>query len=163
MQALLDATQPKGRRYYWKSEYLAQVEPGLCDQVMQHAAAIQSPHSGIVLFQIGGDLNARPDGCSATGNRTARYVVNITAAWEQAEQDADHIQWARRAWADMRKFSTGGTYINFLTADEGPERTQAALGEAMHKLAAVKGRWDADNFFRVNRNIQPARAPEFVV
>ena len=28
----------------------------------------------------------------------------------------------------MRRFSTGGTYINFLTEDEGTERTEAALG-----------------------------------
>ena len=28
-QMLLDATQPKGRRYYWKSEYLRSLEPGL--------------------------------------------------------------------------------------------------------------------------------------
>ena len=29
MQSLLDATQPKGRRYYWKSEYLPRIEPTL--------------------------------------------------------------------------------------------------------------------------------------
>jgi len=27
LQAMLDGTQPKGRRYYWKSEYLARIEP----------------------------------------------------------------------------------------------------------------------------------------
>ena len=31
MQSLLDATQPKGRRYYWKSEYLASLSPELFD------------------------------------------------------------------------------------------------------------------------------------
>lgn len=162
MQALLDATQPKGRRYYWKSEYLPQIEGGLSDQVMRHAARIQSPHSGIVLFQIGGDLNAREEGYSATGNRSARYVVNITASWEGAAEDATHIEWARRAWADMQPYSTGGTYLNFLTADEGPDRTQAALGSAMQRLAAIKARWDPDNFFRVNRNIQPAAIAETI-
>ena len=29
LQSLLDATQPKGRRYYWKSEYLPEVGPEL--------------------------------------------------------------------------------------------------------------------------------------
>ena len=32
MQSLLDATQPKGRRYYWKSEYLPRIEPALCEK-----------------------------------------------------------------------------------------------------------------------------------
>ena len=36
-QALLDATQPKGRRYYWKSEYLRGFEPGLFTQAIEHA------------------------------------------------------------------------------------------------------------------------------
>ena len=30
-QSLLDATQPKGRRYYWKSEYLGSLESGLLE------------------------------------------------------------------------------------------------------------------------------------
>ena len=54
LQTLLDATSPKGRRYYWKSEYLPRIEPALCDKVIEHAAAIRSPHSAVILFQIEG-------------------------------------------------------------------------------------------------------------
>ena len=39
-QTLLDATQPKGRRYYWKSEYLRALEPGLFTQAIEHAGRI---------------------------------------------------------------------------------------------------------------------------
>ena len=60
------------------------------------------------------------------------------------------------AWTDMRPFSTGGTYINFLTEDEGPERIGAAIGKGLQKLAEVKTRWDPENVFRTNRNIIPA-------
>ena len=31
-----------------------------------------------------------------------------------------------QAWSDLRQFSTGGTYINFLTEEEGDDRTRAA-------------------------------------
>lgn len=156
MQTLLDATQPKGRRYYWKSEYLSSVEPALCEQVIEHAARIRSPHSAVILFQIGGALNRRGEEHSAAGNRDARYVLNVAGSWEQAAEDAEHIAWARDAWADMRSFSTGGTYVNFLTEDEGPERVKAALGTALARLAEVKARWDPQNVFRTNRNIEPA-------
>ena len=50
MQSLLDATQPKGRRYYWKSEYLSRIEPELCGKLAEHAARIRSPHSAVILF-----------------------------------------------------------------------------------------------------------------
>jgi len=155
MQALLDGTQPKGRRYYWKSEYLPRIETALCERAMEHAAKIRSPHSAVILFQIGGALNQLPADHSPVGNRDARYVLNISGAWEQAGDDEANIRWARDAWSDMKAFSTGGTYINFLTEDEGPERTQDALGKGLGRLKEIKARWDPKNVFRTNRNIPP--------
>jgi FAD/FMN-containing dehydrogenase len=156
MQTLLDATQPKGRRYYWKSEYLPRIEAALCDKAMEHAARIRSPHSAVILFQIGGALNELEEDHSPVGNREARYVLNLAGSWDQAADDAANVQWARDAWNDMKAFSTGGTYINFLTEDEGPERTRAALGRGLQRLAEVKAKWDPRNVFRTNRNIAPA-------
>jgi FAD/FMN-containing dehydrogenase len=155
LQTLLDGTQPKGRRYYWKSEYLARIEPEFCEKFMVHSAKIRSPHSAMILFQIDGALNRLEDEHSPVGNRNARYVLNIGGAWEQAVDDTVNIAWAREAWNDLKAFSTGGTYINFLTQDEGPERIKAALGKNLSRLAEVKSRWDPENVFRTNRNIEP--------
>ncbi len=157
MQSLLDATQPKGRRYYWKSEYLPRIEPELCEKVIEHAAKIRSPHSTVILFQIGGALNRLAEDYSPVGNRTARYVLNLAGSWERADEDKASMDWARAAWNDMKRFSTGGNYINFLTEDEGQERIEAALGKGLRRLAEIKARWDPENVFRTNRNIKPAR------
>ncbi len=155
MQSLLDTTQPKGRRYYWKSEYLPRIEPALCDKVIEHAGRIPSPHSAVILFQLGGALNRLDEDHSPVGNRDTHYVLNIAGSWENSEEDSANIEWAREAWNDMKEFSTGGTYINFLTEDEGYERTNAALGKALKRLAEVKSKWDPQNVFRMNRNIKP--------
>jgi len=56
----------------------------------------------------------------------------------------------------QKQFSTGGTYINFLTEDEGPQRIRAALGNGLDRLGEVKADWDPMNMFRTNRNIIPA-------
>jgi hypothetical protein len=156
MQTLLDATQPAGRRYYWKSEYLPSVDPDLCERAIEHAAKIRSPHSAVIFFQIGGSLNELPEEHSPAGNRNARYVLNLAGSWEKADDDETNIEWAHEAWNDLRRFSTGGNYINFLTQDEGPERIEAALGGAVRRLSEVKAKWDPDNFFRTNRNVLPA-------
>lgn len=156
IQSLLDATQPKGRRYYWKSEYLPGIEPALCEKFMEHAAKIPSPHSAVILFQLDGALNQREASYSATGNRDARYVLNIAGSWEQAEEDPANLGWARDAWNAMKSFSTGGTYINFLTEDEGPDRIEAALGGGLQRLSEIKAKWDPRNTFRTNRNILPS-------
>jgi len=155
MQTLLDATQPKGRRYYWKSEYLPGITPALCDKVIANAAKIPSPHSAIILFQIEGALNKLPNDHSPVGNRDARFVLNIGGSWEGAGNDAANMAWARDTWTDLKTFSTGGNYINFLTEDESPERVAAALGGGVGRLAEIKKRWDPENVFRTNRNIKP--------
>jgi len=92
---------------------------------------------------------------NATGNRDARWVINIAAAWDNPADDAMNVEWARSTWADMRRFSTGGTYVNFLNAEEGDDRTKAAYGANLDRLAAIKAAWDPDNVFRTNKNIAP--------
>jgi FAD/FMN-containing dehydrogenase len=154
-QALLDATQPKGRRYYWKSEYLARLETEMLTSVMEHAGRMVSPHSAIVVFPIDGALNRLAEEHSAVGNRAARFVLGIQSAWENPEHDAANIEWARVAWRDLRRFSTGGTYVNFLTEEEREDRIRDAYGKNFARLVEVKTRWDPANLFRVNKNIAP--------
>lgn len=156
-QSILDATQPKGRRYYWKSEYLRDVAPGMLDKCIEYAHQLQSPHAGIVVFPLGGALNDLPATTSPTGNRDAKFVLNLTGSWESPDDDAANIEWARAAWRDMRQYSTGGTYINFLTEDEGTDRTRDAYGDNYDRLVDVKQKWDPDNFFHVNKNIPTER------
>ena len=122
-----------------------------------HATRLVSPHSAILIFPIDGALNGLPDGHSAVGNRDASAVLNIASAWEHAKDDAVNIEWAREAWADLRQFSTGGTYINFLTEEEGDERTLAAYRSNYERLVRLKAEWDPANLFRTNKNIDPAR------
>ena len=154
-QSLLDATQPKGRRYYWKSEYLPNLEPQMIETAIESAGRIPSPHSAILIFPLEGALSKLADDHSAVGNRDAAYVINIAASWENAEDDAANIEWARAAWRDVRRFSTGGTYVNFLTEEEGSDRIKAAYGKNHARLVELKTTWDSENLFRVNKNISP--------
>jgi len=154
MQSLLDATQPKGRRYYWKSHYLAGIDDRLIELAAEHAGRIRSPHSAILLFQIQGALNDRPAGHSPAGNRDAAYVLNITGSWENAGDDAVNVAWARACFEATRSCSTGGTYINFLTEEEGRDRIEAAYSSAdLEKLATLKRRYDPDNLFRHTKRV----------
>jgi FAD/FMN-containing dehydrogenase len=155
-QKLLDATQPKGRRYYWKSEYLRSLDPRLFSGAIEHAARIVSPHSAILVFPVDGAMNELAEDHSAVGNRDAKAVLNIAGAWEQPADDAVNVEWARSAWRDLRQFSTGGTYVNFLNAEEGDDRTRAAYRGNYDRLGRIKAAWDPGNVFCTNKNITPA-------
>jgi FAD/FMN-containing dehydrogenase len=154
-QSLLDATQPKGRRYYWKSEYLPGLKPDLLAKTIGHAKAIKSPHSAILLFPLDGALNRLSEDHSAVGNRDAACVINIASSWDKTEDDKTNIEWSRAAWEDMRGFSTGGTYINFLTEEEDDSRIRAAYRKNYERLIDIKTKWDPANLFRINKNIVP--------
>jgi len=44
--------------------------------------------------------------------------------------------------------------VNFMM-EEGQERVQATYRDNYQKLAQIKKKYDPNNFFRVNQNIQP--------
>jgi FAD/FMN-containing dehydrogenase len=59
----------------------------------------------------------------------------------------------------MRRLSTGGTYVNFLTEDAGAERIYAAYRVNYERLVQIKTKWDPENLFRMNKNIPPGSKP----
>jgi len=156
-QAMLDATQPKGLHYYWKSEFLAELTPAFCDTFLARALAVTSPLSQSGLFHLGGALNERAEDDGAVGNRTARYVMAFAGCWPPPDPRAgEHVAWARQSWEAVRAFSTGGNYLNFQVADDDATRTSAAYGGNYGRLRRAKAAYDPGNLFRVNRNVTPS-------
>ncbi len=155
-QKLFDAGQPFGRQQYWKSDYFRELSPEADDVLIGHAERIISPFSAVLAFQLGGATGRVGETDTAAGNRDAQFVLNIQAQWQDPAESALHIGWARDYWQAMRPFSSGGTYVNFLTRDEDEARLRAAYGPAIYeRLVEVKTRYDPQNLFRSNQNIRP--------
>lgn len=153
---LLPAAGDAGRHYYWKSEYLPGIEEEMVPTIVEHVGRITSPHSAVFLFQLGGVIGRYDEDATATGNRDVGFVLNIAAAWDP-EPSETHVDWSRGLWQKLRRYSTGGAYVNFMTGDEGGERLEAAYhGTSYGRLVEVKTKYDPDNLFRVNQNIKPA-------
>jgi FAD/FMN-containing dehydrogenase len=79
--------------------------------------------------------------------------------WEDPATDPEHVAWTRRVFDAMERHATGGVYVNYLSEGEGDARVRAAYGEERwQRLVDVKRRYDPDNRFRLNHNIDPAAA-----
>jgi Berberine and berberine like len=155
-QTMLDADQPFGRRYYWKSHYFAEIREGLIDAMIEHAERITSPHSAVLLMHLGGAPSRLDPAMNAVGLRAAEYILNVQAAWESPNEDQNHMRWARDYWAATSPFSTGAAYVNFMTGDEGDGRLRAAYGDhVFERLREIKSRFDPGNLFRGAQNIPP--------
>jgi len=155
-QTLLDATQPNGMHYYWKSEFVPALSDELFDSYNAQFVDLKAPANQIVLFQIDGALNEHPEDDGAMGNRDAAFACVIQAMWRGDDDSAGEANrgWVRTAWEALRPYSTGGNYVNFQTNDEADERTLESYRDNYERLAAVKARYDPANLFRVNRNIR---------
>jgi FAD/FMN-containing dehydrogenase len=83
-------------------------------------------------------------------------LLGIEANWERTQDDEANIAWVRNCVADMRRFSSGGMYLNFPGfLEEGERLLRDAYGENYQRLVALKNKYDPTNLFRLNQNIKP--------
>ena len=84
--------------------------------------------------------------------REAGFIVHPLLLWDDPVDDERCISLGRAFRQDVRAFSTGATYPNFL-GDEGAERMGSAFGANVERLSAVKATYDPDGVFRTHQAI----------
>lgn len=152
----LDAGQPSGMYYYWKSEYVTELADDAIETLVAFAAKMTSPHARLAAFQLGGAIKRYDEQAMALSHRNAEYVIAINTGWADPADSEKQMQWTRDLWTAMRPFSSGGVYVNFLSADDGEDRVRAAYGPTkFERLAQLKRKYDPQNLFQMNKNIKP--------
>lgn len=144
-QAMFDAGEPRGRRNYWKSEYVLELDDALRDILIDASARLPSPAANIKVFRLGGAVSRTPAPSSAAGHRDAQFIIVVASAWTAPSDDESNISWVRETWARVHARSGRGGYINFMTDDIGPaERNLSHAGVDIARLAQVARRYDPD-------------------
>jgi FAD/FMN-containing dehydrogenase len=154
-QQTFDPLLTAGARNYWKSHNLSTLKDGLFDVVIAYIGKLPSPQCEIFFGAIGGATTRPAPGSAAYPHRDAKFVMNFHGRWEDPADDKLCIGWARDFFNATAPFASGGVYVNFLSADEG-DRVRSAYGPNYDRLAEVKRKYDPDNLFRMNQNIEPA-------
>jgi len=155
MQQFLDEDYPRGRRYYWKSAAIDELSDEVIDVVAKYAASQPSALSTIDVWLMGGALRDEPAGGSAYSGRSAGYLVNPEADWDDPADDESNLAWARQLIKALEPY-TVGNYLNFPGfLEEGEGLLRASFGSHYDRLVDVKTRWDPTNVFRLNHNVPP--------
>lgn len=153
-QRMLD--DPPGLRHYWSADFHDELSDEALDVFVRHAADRKSPLTQQILFPWGGAVARADDGSTPLTHRSAHWITHPFAMWVDSADNDANIEWARGFRRDIAKYTSGGTYLNFI-GDEGQDRVRAAFGPVNYaRLAAVKAEYDPDNIFRGNQNIKPA-------
>jgi hypothetical protein len=154
-QAMFDPSFPHGRWYHVRACDVAELNDNIVDTSIEYAERIASPHSGVVMWQMGGAMARVGEHETAFGLRREGHALNITGATETAEGFDAEREWVRGFWSALSPHHTS-VYVNFLM-DEGAARVGQAYPAATYsRLRALKGKYDPDNVFRLNQNIPPA-------
>jgi FAD/FMN-containing dehydrogenase len=160
-QGALDDTVPHGWHYYWKASSLTALPDEAIEAIAQHAYRARSPRSYAAIFHMGGAVARIPREATAYPGRDVAHNLVIDAAWLADQDDtigASETAWAR-AFLDALRDHRAGVYVNFLDADDGTRRVREAYGNDTHRrLAEIKARYDPDNVFHHNKNIEPGAA-----
>jgi FAD/FMN-containing dehydrogenase len=156
-QQLFDAEYPDGRRYYWKSTYLTELDEPTCELLQRYAENRPSPLSSIDIWALGGAMRDEPAGGSAFARRDKPILIGLESNWDDAGADEENLRWARDLYAELSERSRDGGYLNFAGfGEEGEELLRASFGDNYRQLTEVKAKYDPENVFRSNLNIPPA-------
>lgn len=154
-QAFLDAGQPFGRRYYWKSVYFDDFGDGMTRALLENGTTFRSPFSSILVPHLGGVGKRNGTDATATSHTAREFLVNYQASWEDPALDETLIDWAKQNHAAAMPYATGH-YVNFMTDDEVRDANRPAYEpRLLERLQRIKAAYDPDNIFRSNKNIAP--------
>ena len=154
LQSMLDDGFPHGLNVYWRSDFLKGLPDAALDMLVDRFNAITSPLSALLIEQFGGAVARVSADETAFAQRDALFNLAIISRWADAETAQTHIDWAKKSSEAARPFASGGVYVNYLGL-EGADRVKAAYGSKYDKLVAVKSKYDPNNLFSMNQNIQP--------
>jgi FAD/FMN-containing dehydrogenase len=156
-QSLLDQAMPPNLLNYWKADFISELSDGVINTAIDAYSRVESPRSTILFFPIHGAASRVAADATAYPHRTGIHM-GIYSLWDDASQNAPNIAWVRKTWDAIQPFVPGGVYVNELGEDEGSDRVRQAYGINYKRLAAIKGRYDPKNLFRLNANIEPQGA-----
>jgi FAD/FMN-containing dehydrogenase len=158
LQQLLDEANAAGQFYYDKGTDLTDLSDDAIAIVTAHMQRRNSPMSVALLYPLGGTFSeVGEDDTAFGGARTPHYSVVIVGTALDPEVLAAERIWVRSFWAALQPLASGiGSYVN-LMAEFEPDRVRASYGRAKYeRLARIKAKYDPDNVFHHNANIEPA-------
>jgi FAD/FMN-containing dehydrogenase len=154
LQQLFDRGSPAGDRNLWRSPFIADLGDSAIDAIAHIVETAPSASCQILITHMEGAVARVPEDATPFWYRRAPYYLEAIAKWYDTANDEPHTAWADAAWDELKPVSSGAAYVNFL--DEAPaSEVKAAYGGNLRRLVELKRRYDPDNLFRVNHNIDP--------
>jgi FAD/FMN-containing dehydrogenase len=138
---------------FFRSGLLEGLEAPLASAIAESLAPEPGRRLTMLFLHAGGAISRRAPTSTAFWRRSMSHDMIFVSRWPK---DATrHGEQVSQIWARLRPF-TRGFYVNEMAGGVSLSETADNYGANASRLAAIKRRWDPDNFFRLNANILPA-------
>lgn len=154
MQKQRDPYWPWGRQNYFKAGFVDEFTDDFIDVFSRHTRQVPSRHSQIAVEYYHGAYTRVGVKEMAYPHRRKAWSLAIGGSWEDPADSAKNTKWVREFWEEIEPYTSGGVYVNFMSAGED-DRIKIAYGQNYDRLVSVKNRYDPSNLFKVNENIKP--------
>jgi FAD/FMN-containing dehydrogenase len=155
MNTLLDAGYPTGSLNYWLSSFTQGLPDGLLDTMAERFASVPSPMTAIMLEHFHGAVTRVGVTDTAVPHRAEGWNLLIPSVWVDPAATGENIAWTRETHRAFGPHLDEARWLNYLGDDQLGDAVRAAYGPNYQRLLDVKRRYDPENVFHHNHNIDP--------
>jgi hypothetical protein len=155
LNSMLDGAFPRGALNYWKAQFVTDLNDDVIRTLIQAYEASPSPMNLIMVEHFHGAATRVPMTATASTLRQSGFNVVIAAQWSDPRETERGVAWARETFAALGAHFAPTRYVNYLESDAA-DAAEIAYGVNLPRLRAIKTKFDPDNVFRNNVNIEPA-------
>jgi FAD/FMN-containing dehydrogenase len=139
-----------------RTMFAEHIDSAAAHSIMDHVENSTAFMAVAHLRALGGAMARVPADATAFAHRDRSLLVNVAALYQADEQRGEHEAWVARLSADLAE--APGAYAGFL-GEDGPERVSEAYpSPTLERLRDVKRRYDPENVFHMNHNVDPLQA-----
>ncbi len=156
LQSAFDPLYPAGLQWYWRADFFKEITDEAIEVHRSFGPQLPTGHSTMHLYPIDGAARRVAEGATAFAYRDGGWAGVIVGVDPDPANAGVITQWAKDYWEALHPTSAGGAYINFMM-EEGDDRVKASYRGNYLRLSEIKRRYDPQNVFHINQNIQPAK------
>lgn len=154
LQQSFDEGMPSGSRWYSKSQQMDELSDEAIDTLVENLEPFPGEFTTTYLGPHDGAISRIDPDATAYAHRSSAHELHVFPGWLDPADDAANIAWAKKVHDAMLPFGNDRVYVNLL-GDMEAERVPEAYQENYDRLVQLKARWDPDNVFHGNHNIEP--------
>ena len=151
----IDESFPRGALNYWKSAFFTDLSDDAAQVLIDQFEQCPSPMSFCVLESFGGAASRVASSATAYPHREVGHNLLLLSQWADPADSEPNIAWTRETFEALRPHMANRRYVNYLSADDAGY-TRDAYGSNYERLVDLKRRYDPDNIFHLNQNIDPS-------